>query len=79
MLEQISNKAEVLVNWVNEMQTIAENPYTNGLNIERMLQDLQGFATDLVKDIAAVQAQLDEAEAPLKEESSETKSASAKK
>jgi hypothetical protein len=79
MLEQINNKAGVLVNWVNEMQTIAENPYTNGLNIERMLQDLQGFAEDLVKDIAAVQAQLDEAEAPLKEESSEAKSASAKK
>ena len=79
MLEQISNKAGVLVNWVSEMQTIAENPYTNGLNIERMLQDLQGFAADLVKDIEAVQAQLDEAEAPLKEESSKTKSASAKK
>jgi hypothetical protein len=79
MLEQISNKAGVLVNWVSEMQTISENPYTNGLNIERMLQDLQGFAEDLVKDIAAVQAQLDEAEAPLKEESSEAKSASAKK
>jgi hypothetical protein len=79
MLEQISNKAGVLVNWVSEMKTISENPYTNGLNIERMLQDLQGFAEDLVKDIAAVQAQLDEAEAPLKEESSEAKSASAKK
>jgi hypothetical protein len=79
MLEQISNKAGVLVNWVNEMQTIAENPYTNGLNIERMLQDLQGFAADLVKDIAALEEELKGQEAPVEAESSKTKSASAKK
>lgn len=79
MLEQINNKAGVLVNWVNEMQTIAENPYTNGLNIERMLQDLQGFAADLVRDIAALEKELKEQEEPAEEESSEAKSASAKK
>lgn len=79
MLEQISNKAGVLVNWVSEMQTIAENPYTNGLNIERMLQDLQGFAEDLVKDIAALEEELKGQEAPAEEESSKAKSASAKK
>lgn len=79
MLEQIDNKVGVLVNWVNEMQTIAENPYTNGLNIERMLQDLQGFAADLVKDIEALKEELAGQSAPVEEESSETKSASAKK
>lgn len=79
MLEQISNKAGVLVNWVNEMQTIAENPYTNGLNIERMLQDLQGFAADLVKDIAALEEELKGQEAPAEVEGSKAKSASAKK
>lgn len=79
MLEQISNKAGVLVNWVNEMQTIAENPYTNGLNIERILQDLQGFAADLVKDIAALEEELKGQEAPAEVEGSKTKSASAKK
>lgn len=79
MLEQIDNKAGVLVNWVNEMQTIAENPYTNGLNIERMLQDLQGFAADLVKDIEALKEELAGQSAPVEEESSEAKSASAKK
>lgn len=79
MLEQIDNKAGVLVNWVNEMQTIAENPYTNGLNIERMLQDLQGFAADLVKDIEALKQEMEGQSAPVEEESSEAKSASAKK
>lgn len=79
MLEQIDNKVGVLVNWVNEMQTIAENPYTNGLNIERMLQDLQGFAADLVKDIAALKEEIEGQSAPVEEESSEAKSASAKK
>lgn len=79
MLEQISNKAGVLVNWVNEMQTIAENPYANGLNIERMLQDLQGFAADLVKDITALEEELKGQEAPVEAESSKAKSASAKK
>lgn len=79
MLEQIDNKVGVLVNWVNEMQTIAENPYTNGLNIERMLQDLQGFAADLVKDIEALKQEMEGQSAPVEEESSEAKSASAKK
>ena len=79
MLEQIDNKAGVLVNWINEMQTINENPYANGLNIERMLQDLQGFAADLVKDIEALKAELSQNEAPAEEASSKTKSASAKK
>lgn len=79
MLEQISNKVGVLSNWVSEMQTIAENPYTNGLNIERMLQDLQGFAADLAKDVAALEEELKGQEAPVEEESSEAKSASAKK
>lgn len=79
MLEQIDNKVGVLVNWVNEMQTIAENPYTNGLNIERMLQDLQGFAADLVKDIEALKQETEGQSAPVEEESSEAKSASAKK
>lgn len=79
MLEQIDNKVGVLVNWVNEMQTIAENPYTNGLNIERMLQDLQGFAADLAKDVAALKEETENQSAPVEEESSEAKSASAKK
>lgn len=79
MLEQISNKAGVLVNWINEMQTISENPYTNGLNVERMLQDLQGFAADLVKDVAALEEELKGQEVPVEEASSEAKSASAKK
>ena len=79
MLEQIDNKAGVLVNWISEMQTINENPYANGLNVERMLQDLQGFASDLVKDIEALKAELSQNEAPVEEASSEAKSASAKK
>lgn len=79
MLEQIDNKVGVLVNWVNEMQTIAENPYTNGLNIERMLQDLQGFAADLAKDVAALKEETENQSAPVEEENSEAKSASAKK
>lgn len=79
MLEQIDNKAGVLVNWINEMQTINENPYANGLNIERMLQDLQGFAADLVKDIEALKAELSQNETPVEEAGSKTKSASAKK
>jgi hypothetical protein len=79
MLEQINNKVGVLVNWVNEMQTIAENPYTNGLNIERMLQDLQGFAADLVKDIAALEEELKGQETQAEVEGSKAKSASAKK
>ena len=74
MLEELSNQAGVLVNWVMEMKTISSNPYTNGLNVEKMLDDLQGYASDLVKKVEALKVEL-QPEA----ESSEAKSASVKK
>lgn len=51
MYDGIENQAQILVTWVKEMQAIVTNPYSNGLNIERVLKDLQGFADSLYSDI----------------------------
>jgi len=50
-LKQIQNKVNVLNNWVEEMKLLVENPYSNGINTERVLKDLGGFAKDLSESI----------------------------
>lgn len=72
MLQKISDEAGTLVNWVAEMQGINSNPYSAGLNVTKMLEDLQGFAAQLVKDIYALEQELNPT---AEEESSEAKSA----
>lgn len=51
-LKQIQNKVGVLNNWIEEMKVLVENPYSSGLNTDRMLRDLGGFAKDLGDSIA---------------------------
>ena len=58
MLEQVQGIQErvgTLVNWVSEMQTLVENPYSNGLNIPKVLKDLQGYAAELTKAVYALE------------------------
>lgn len=62
MLEQahdIQERVGTLVNWVLEMQQIVNNPYANGLNMERVLTDLQGFASELTKAVHALEEGLE--------------------
>lgn len=51
MYDGIESQAQLLVTWVKEMQAIVTNPYSNGLNIERVLKDLQGFADNLYNEV----------------------------
>lgn len=51
MYDGIESQAQLLVTWVKEMQAIVTNPYSNGLNIERVLKDLQGFADNLYSEV----------------------------
>ena len=50
-IKTIQNKVSVLSSWINEMKMLVENPYSNGINTDRMLKDLGGFADDLSKSI----------------------------
>ena len=54
MYDGIEGQAQLLVTWVKEMQAIVTNPYSNGLNIDRVLKDLQGFADNLYAEVQKI-------------------------
>lgn len=67
MLEQVKDIQErvgTLVNWIAEMQAIVDNPYSNGLNINKVLKDLQGFAAELTKQVGQLEINIAEANTP---------------
>ena len=64
MYSDLESQAQLLVTWVKEMQAIVSNPYSNGLNIDKVLTDLQGYADNLYKTVQALQT----AEEPESEE-----------
>lgn len=55
MYSDLESQAQLLVTWVKEMQAIVSNPYSNGLNIDKVLTDLQGYADNLYKTVQALQ------------------------
>lgn len=58
-LKELLDQAGTLVDWVLQMYQITENPYSNGLKIDKVLDDLKGYASNLVRKINELQ-QLDE-------------------
>ena len=69
MYDGIESQAQLLVTWVKEMQAIVTNPYSNGLNIERVLKDLQGFADNLYNEVQKLKPEdVEEAEVAEKAE-----------
>lgn len=64
-LEELQTKIGTLANWVSEMQTIIENPYSAGLNVPKMLKDLQGYGQDLSQTVYVIQQMLDEERAAI--------------
>lgn len=67
MLEQVKDIQErvgTLVNWIAEMQAIVDNPYSNGLNINKVLKDLQGFAAELTKQVSQLEMNIAETNTP---------------
>lgn len=54
-LDRVQDQVNTLVNWVSDMKTIVENPYSNGLNIQRVLEDLGGFSANLTRAIHELQ------------------------
>ena len=79
MLEDINklqDQVGILVNWVAEMKTLTQNPYSAGLNIHKVLEDLGGYAADLTKAVYELEKRANEELRP-EVESSETNSDSA--
>ena len=72
-LKKIEDKAGVLITWVSEMKALTQNPYANGLNIPKVLEDLGGYANDLVKSIMMLEEQVKDT--TVKEESEKAESA----
>ena len=67
MLEQVQGIQErvgTLVNWVSEMQTLVENTKYNGVNIPKVLKDLQGYAAELTKAVYALEKTIKDSTEP---------------
>lgn len=75
-LKAIEDRAGLLVNWVAEMKTLIQNPYTNGLNVPKILDDLSGFSADLVKSIVMLEDKIKQENPAPEEESEKAESAS---
>lgn len=66
-VQAIQEKVGTLVNWVSEMKTLIQNPYSSGLNVPRVLEDLGGFAADLTKDLYSLEEKMKQADTPEQE------------
>lgn len=55
LLKKIADKSDLLVTWVRDMTTLTQNPYSAGLNVPKVLEDLGGYATDLRRDVAQLE------------------------
>jgi len=64
-MEELRNKIENFNAWVGAMENLSVNPYSQGLNVDKMLQDLREFGQDLLKSLPEEKA---EAVEPEKEE-----------
>ena len=63
MYNELESQAQLLVTWVKEMQSIITNPYANGLNLDRVLKDLQGFADNLYQTVNKLKEEQEETQA----------------
>lgn len=50
-ITEVKTQVNTLISWVNEMTAIVDNPYSNGLNISKVLKDLSGFGSALAQNI----------------------------
>lgn len=50
-IKAIREKVEILISWIADMRTIIQNPYTNGINMPKVLEDLGNYAADLNKSV----------------------------
>lgn len=70
-LKILQDKVGVLVSWVSDMKNLIQNPYSSGVNIAKVIEDLGGYAADLTKTVYMVGEKLKELEPTSTEEESE--------
>jgi len=59
-IQAILDDAGLLVNWVVSMKEMTQNPYSAGLNINKVLEDLGNYAADLVRKTRNLQKEMQE-------------------
>ena len=47
-MEELRSKVENFNAWVSAMENLNINPYSKGLNVDKMLQDLKEFGQELL-------------------------------
>ena len=67
-IHSIQEKVDTLIRWVGEMRVLIQNPYINGLNMSKVIEDLGGYAVDLRNDIAQLEKDAEQALTPEIEE-----------
>jgi hypothetical protein len=72
MKEQAINMIDGLKGFLDNIKSIATHPYSNGVNISKLVADLQSFADDLKESVEQIEeATTDEIGQPDEEEKSE--------
>lgn len=67
MKEQAINMINTLDGFLNNVKNIATHPYGNGVNVDKMITDLQSFVNELRDCIEKIE---ETAKEPVKEENS---------
>lgn len=72
MKEQAINMIENLSGFLDSIKSVALHPYGNGINVEKVITDLQDYAKDLREAVEKIEeATTDEIGQPDEEEKSE--------
>lgn len=71
MKEQAINMIDNLKGFLDNIKSIAAHPYSNGVNVDKLIADLQSFADDLKESVEKIEeATIDEIGQPDEEENS---------
>lgn len=71
MKEQAINMIDNLKGFLDNIKSIAAHPYSSGVNVDKLVVDLQSFADDLKESIEKIEeAATDEIGQPDEEENS---------
>lgn len=55
MKEQAINMVDNLKGFLDNIKSIAQHPYSNGVNVDKLIADLQSYADDLRRAIEKIE------------------------
>ena len=62
MKEKLMEKITILINFTTSMQALNDNPYSSGINNEKLFVDLLSFEREMSDIIATIDEEADEKE-----------------